>query len=411
MGAIMKILFFVILLDLMGIGVMNPIFPFIATRLGIEPGMVTLILAIYPISSFIAAPLWGRMSDQRGRRPILMISQVGAVAAYIALAFADNIWMLVLSRFIGGICAGNIGAAYAYITDITTNENRGKGMALVGGALSLGFIIGPMVGGLLAGGDKATADFMLVALFCAAMNFCALMGTVFFLPESLKPEIREKLKNKPHVSRWQQFGKIRARSGLLLLFIAALAFGTGGSVFESTFPLWGAAAMDFGPRDVGKALSFAAVVMVTMQLVVVQSKAGSAFFKRLGDLPTVMIACVIYGAGLLTVAYCDNLVQLYIAQALLPIGLALFNPNITSLVSKQAADTERGMVMGFYASWGSLARGAGPLFSGSLLQANLHYPFYYGVLAMAVTIALILIVRGKEPPQAGASAAGIAKAA
>lgn len=407
----MKILFFVILLDLMGIGVMNPIFPFIATRLGIEPGMVTLILAIYPISSFIAAPLWGRMSDQRGRRPILMISQVGAVAAYIALAFADNIWMLVLSRFIGGICAGNIGAAYAYITDITTNENRGKGMALVGGALSLGFIIGPMVGGLLAGGDKATADFMLVALFCAAMNFCALMGTVFFLPESLKPEIREKLKNKPHVSRWQQFGKIRARSGLLLLFIAALAFGTGGSVFESTFPLWGAAAMDFGPRDVGKALSFAAVVMVTMQLVVVQSKAGSAFFKRLGDLPTVMIACVIYGAGLLTVAYCDNLVQLYIAQALLPIGLALFNPNITSLVSKQAADTERGMVMGFYASWGSLARGAGPLFSGSLLQANLHYPFYYGVLAMAVTIALILIVRGKEPPQAGASAAGIAKAA
>ena len=97
----------------MGIGVMNPIFPFIATRMGIEPGVVTLILAIYPISSFIAAPIWGRMSDQRGRRPILMISQVGAVAAFILLAFADTMWMLVLSRFVGGICAGNIGAAYA----------------------------------------------------------------------------------------------------------------------------------------------------------------------------------------------------------------------------------------------------------------------------------------------------------
>jgi len=399
----MKILFFIILLDLMGIGVMNPIFPFIATRMGIEPGVVTLILAIYPISSFIAAPIWGRMSDQRGRRPILMISQVGAVAAFILLAFADNMWMLVLSRFVGGICAGNIGAAYAYITDVTTNENRAKGMAMVGGALSLGFIIGPMVGGLLAGGDKETANFTTVALFCAAMNFLALMGTVFLLLESLKPEIREKMKSRPQVSRWAQFNKIRTRSGLFLIFMAALAFGTGGSVFESTFPLWGAAAMDFGPRDVGLALSFAAVVLVFLQLVVMQSKIGSNLAKKFGELPIITASCVIYGAGLLTVAYSNSWPQLLVGQALLPMGLAFFNPNITSLVSKQAADTERGMVMGFYASWGSLARGAGPLFSGSLLQANLHFPFYYGVIAMAVTITLIYTVKGKAPPTAAAA--------
>jgi DHA1 family tetracycline resistance protein-like MFS transporter len=392
----MKILFFVILLDLMGIGVMNPIFPFIATRLGLEPSMVTLILAVYPISSFIAAPVWGRLSDQLGRRPILMVSQVGAVAGFLLLAVADNVWLLILSRFVGGICAGNIGAAYAYITDITTNENRAKGMAMVGGALSLGFIIGPMVGGLLAGGDKETANFTLVALFCAAMNFCALMGTVFFLPESLSPELREKLKLRPKVSRWQQFNKIRTRSGLFLLFMAALAFGTGGSVFETTFPLWAARAMDFGPQDVGLALSFAAVVLVFTQLVVMQSKFGAGLSKKYGELPIITFACVVYGAGLLTVAYSNSWPQLLVAQALLPIGLAFFNPNLTSLVSKQAADTERGMVMGFYASWGSLARGAGPLFSGTLLQANLHFPYFYGVIAMVVTIALIYVVRGKD---------------
>jgi len=395
-GTVMKILFLIILLDLMGIGVMNPIFPFIATRLGIEPGMVTLILAIYPISSFIAAPIWGRMSDVRGRRPILMISQVGAVAAFMLLAFADNVWLLVASRFIGGICAGNIGAAYAYISDVTTNENRAKGMAMIGGALSLGFIIGPMVGGLLAGGDKETANFMLVALFCAGMNFLALLGTIFLLPESLKDEVREKLKNRPQVSRWEQFGKIRARGGLFLMFLAALAFGTGGSVFESTFPLWAAAALDFGPRDVGWALSYAAVVLVITQLVVIQSKPGSALLKKLGELPVATAACVIYGAGLLTVATSTGWAQLLAAQTLLALGLAFFNPNITSLVSKQAADTERGMVMGFYASWGSLARGAGPLFSGTLLQTNLFYPFYYGVIASAATVALILIVRGRK---------------
>lgn len=395
----MKILFLIILLDLMGIGVMNPIFPFIATRMGIEPAMVTVILAIYPISSFIAAPIWGRLSDRLGRRPILMISQAGAVAAFITLGFADSVWLLVASRFIGGICAGNIGAAYAYITDITTPENRAKGMAMIGGALSLGFIIGPMVGGLLAGGDKETANLTLVAFFCAATNFIALLGTIFILPESLKPEIREKLKNKPHVSRWAQFKKVSARGGLFLLFMAALAFGTGGSVFETTFPLWGDAAMDFGPREVGWSLSYAAVIMVTMQLAVMQVY-GKRMVERFGELGLVTAACVIYAAGLLTMAFATGWTQILIAQTLLPIGLALFNPNLTSLVSKQAADTERGMVMGFYASWGSLARGAGPLFSGALLQVNLHYPFYYGAIAMVVTIALIFIVKGSTPASA-----------
>jgi MFS family permease len=156
---------------------------------------------------------------------------------------------------------------------------------------------------------------------------------------------------------------------------------------------------------VGSALSFAAVVLVVMQLAVMQSKWGSGVLKKLGELPTVTLACVIYGAGLLTVAFCDTWTQLLVAQTLLPVGLALFNPNITSLVSKQAADTERGMVMGFYASWGSLARGAGPLFSGALLQANLHYPYYYGVIAMAVTVALIFAVRGRQPPSEAVKAA------
>ncbi len=393
----LKLLFFIILLDLMGIGVMNPIFPFLATRIGLEPATVTLIIAIYPIASFIAAPFWGRMSDVRGRRPILMISQVGAVAAYITLGFADSIWLLVLSRFIGGICAGNIGAAYAYISDVTTNENRSKGMALIGGALSLGFIIGPLVGGLLAGSDKANADFALVAWFCAGMNFLALIGTVAFLPESLKPEMIEKLKNRPHASRWQAFSKIRTKAGLFMTFLAALAFGTGGSVFESSFPLWGKNAMDLGPRDVGLALSFAAVVMVGMQLGVLQSKIGVALNKKFSEVRLATMACAVYAVGLILIATCDSWPQLLLAQVFLPMGLALFNPNISSLVSKQAAPTERGLVMGFYASWGSLARGAGPLFSGALLQIDLRYPYFYGVIAMALTVALIAVARSQTP--------------
>lgn len=396
------LLFCIILLDLMGIGVMNPIFPFLATDIGLDASTVTMVIAIYPIASFIASPFWGRMSDRRGRRPILMVSQAGAVAAYILLANADSIWLLMLSRFVGGICAGNIGAAFAYITDVTTNENRAKGMALVGGALSLGFIIGPMIGGLLAGNSE-TPNFELVAYFCAGMNFLALLGTIFFLPESLRPEMMEKLKNKPHASRWQSFEKIRARGPLFLMFLAALAFGLGGSVLESTFPLWAKEAMDFKPRDVGLALSYAAVVMLVMQLGVQQSKIGVALNKRFTEAQIATAACVIYAIGLFLIATCSTWTQLLIAQTLTPIGLSLFNPNISSLVSKQAEPTERGMVMGFYASWGSLARGGGPLFSGALLQTNLQYPYFFGIVTMIAAIAIILLVKKPAPPAAPAT--------
>lgn len=284
-------------------------------------------------------------------------------------------------------------------------------MALIGGALSLGFIVGPLVGGLLAGGDKTNADFTLVALFCAGMNALALVGTITMLPELLNPEMIEKLKNRPHASRWQSFEKIRAKSGLFMMFLAALAFGTGGSVFELSFPLWGKDAMDLGPREVGWALSFAGVIMVAMQLGVQQSKIGTVMNKRFNETQLATAACAIYAVGLVLIATCNSWTQLLLAQVCLPMGLALFNPNISSLVSKQAEPTERGMVMGFYASWGSLARGAGPLFSGALLQADLRYPYFYEVIAMVITVALIALAKSKAPPAPAGANPQQAKAA
>jgi DHA1 family tetracycline resistance protein-like MFS transporter len=385
----MRLIFFIILLDLMGIGLILPLFPFIALDIGLTPESITLVLAIYPIAQFFAGPIWGRLSDKYGRRPILMISMVGAVASYTLLGFADTVWLLMASRLIGGISAGNLAAAFAYITDITTPENRAKGMGLIGGALSLGFILGPAVGGLLAGGDPENANLSLVAFFAGGTSFLALLGTIFILPESLSDEIRAKIAERPKMNRLQQFKVVRTRGALLTLFGAALMFAAAESVFTTTFPLFANAKLGLGPREVGLILSFAGVVMVIMQL-----KAIGPLSKKFGELNLITTGCFVYAAGLALVATANGLPQLLLAQFFLPIGLSIVNPSLSSLISKECADTERGVVMGLYQSVGSLGRGMGPIYSGTLFgQISIYAPYVYSIASMVPVLGLIYVVR------------------
>ncbi len=385
----MRIIFFIILLDLMGIGLILPLFPFIAMDIGLTPESITIVLAIYPLAQFVAGPFWGGLSDRYGRRPILMISMVGAVASYGLLGIADTVWLLILSRIVGGISAGNLAAAFAYITDITTPENRAKGMGLIGGALSLGFILGPAVGGLLAGGDPENANLSLVAFVAGGTSFLALLGTIFFLPESLSDELREKIKQRPKTSRTQQFKVISARGVLLTLFGAALIFAAAESVFTTTFALFANAKLGMGPRDVGLVLSFAGVIMVVMQL-----KGIGPLSKRFGELNLITAGCFVYAAGLALVATANGLPQLLLAQVFLPVGLSIVNPSIASLISQECQDTERGMVMGLYQSVGSLGRGLGPMYSGTLFgQISIFAPYVYSIASMVPVLGLIYVVR------------------
>src|SRR4051794_6967177 len=147
------ILFLIVFVDLVGFGLVIPLLPFFAERHGAAPETVTLVMATYSAAQLFAGPLWGRLSDRYGRRPVLLASLAGSVAAYLWLGFADELWMLFAARAVQGAMAGNIAAAQAYIADVTTPENRARGMGLIGAAFGLGFILGPAIGGLLAGSD------------------------------------------------------------------------------------------------------------------------------------------------------------------------------------------------------------------------------------------------------------------
>ncbi|MCH7865219.1 MAG: MFS transporter, partial [Proteobacteria bacterium] len=213
----MLILFFIVFIDLVGFGIIIPLLPFYGEYYQATPFMVGLLMATYSFTQFIAAPFWGRLSDRVGRRPVLLVSLAGATAAYVLLGFADTLWVLFTARAAGGAMAGNISAAFAYVSDVTSRKDRAKGMGVIGAAFGLGFIAGPAIGGILAGPDPVNADFQTPAFAAAAMSLSALVLGFFILKESLSVEIRRKLAEEPPQKRLAMFRQTLNRPNVRLL--------------------------------------------------------------------------------------------------------------------------------------------------------------------------------------------------
>src|SRR6202051_1668689 len=170
----MRTLFFVAVIDILGFGILIPLVPYMADRFGVTPALITPILGIYSLCQLIAAPLWGRLSDRYGRRPILMSSLLGACLSYVILGFADSLWMLLAARMLAGFMAGNLAAAFAYASDVSTSATRAKSMGMVGAAIGIGFMLGMPIGGVLAGNHAQSANFFWPAVASASLSLFAL---------------------------------------------------------------------------------------------------------------------------------------------------------------------------------------------------------------------------------------------
>ncbi len=247
----MPLLVFCLFTDLLGFGIIIPLLPFMALRLGASPQDVTLLVATYSLALLFAAPLWGRVSDRIGRKPVLLLSFLGTTCAFLVMAFADALWMLFAARAIAGLMSGDIAAAPAYVSDITTPERRARAMGLIGAAFGLAFCIGPGIGAYLVGAEAQPEDFRNLPLLSAALSFLTFLIALIFLPESRKPGNGEDKAPVP-------LGE-RLRVGLAALhfpflgLIAAIIFlvGYSFSTMESTIALWAEAMLDWGPREVG----------------------------------------------------------------------------------------------------------------------------------------------------------------
>lgn len=360
-------LFLIVFVDLVGFGLLIPLLPFIVQRLHEGPEVITIVLGLYSLGQVIAAPLWGKLSDSWGRKPVLVVTSFGLAASYVVTGYAQSLEVLIFARLLGGVMAGNLGAAQAYMADITTPETRAKGMGVLGAAFGLGFIFGPAIGGILGGEDPATADFLTPSLVAAAITIAATVGAMAFLKESLTPEVRAKLADRPRATLDEKMRATMKRTALVLLVGAGFIVVTAFAQFETVFALWAYDVLSFGPRQAGFVLMFIGVIGT-----VVQGGAIGPLTRKFGERKLAQVALVLQVAGYSLLAFAVNLPVTLAACAALSTGTSLFSPSISSLVSKEAAETERGAVLGMYQSATAMSRIVGPMFSGFLYARLSH---------------------------------------
>lgn len=386
----MFIIFLVTFIGLMGFGIILPLFPFYAERLGAGPEIITLSMAFFSVGQFIAAPFWGRVSDSIGRKKVLILTLFGSAISYIILAFAPTITTVILSRILSGFMAGNISIAFAYVTDITDNENRSAGLGKVSAGLGLGFMTGPAIGGLLAGNDVANANYILVALSGAGINLIAMLATIFFLKESLPVVDR-----RPFGSVLNLFekGTFSPEKTIFPLIICGLIFYTAMSLMEAIFPLWSNSIFDYGPTNIGTVFFVLGFIGV-----VIQGGLIGPMTQLIGERKLVQIASLSVALGLILIGLSLDEVTLWIGLSFYGMGAAIFNPSLSSLISKRAKPYERGKFLGQYQSASAMGRIIGPAFSG-VLYANFiaSAPLYLGAIVVLPIIVVIANFSLRKP--------------
>lgn len=386
----MFIIFLVTFIGLMGFGIILPLFPFYAERLGAGPEIITLSMAFFSVGQFIAAPFWGRVSDSIGRKKVLVFTLFGSAISYIILAFAPTITTVILSRILSGFMAGNIAIAFAYVTDITDNENRSAGLGKVSAGLGLGFMTGPAIGGFLAGNDVANANYILVALSGAGINLIAIIATLLFLKESLAIENR-----KPFGSILTLFEKstFSPDKAILPLVFCGLIFYTAMSLMEAIFPLWSNHIFNFGPTNIGTVF-----FMLGFIGVVIQGALIGPMTKFLGEKVLVQIASLSVALGLVLIGLSSDELILWIGLFFYGLGAAIFNPSLSSLISKSAKPNERGKFLGQYQSASAMGRIIGPAFSGVLYTSFIaSAPLYTGAIVVIPVIIIIANFTLRKP--------------
>jgi DHA1 family tetracycline resistance protein-like MFS transporter len=385
----MPILFLIVLIDLIGFGLVIPLLPFYAERFSASPQQVTVLMAVFSLMSMLAAPFWGRLSDRAGRRPVLMVSMAAASLAYLWMGFASALWMLFAARALAGICAGNIAAAQAYIADVTTPEKRARGMGLIGAAFGLGFIVGPALGGILAGNQIATADLRTPGLLACGLSAIAFLGVVFVLKESLPAGLPERPRKSRITALRGALGRKALARLILVFFLAILAFAG----MEATFALWAMAQFGWGPAQIGYIFTYVGLLSAVMQGGLI-----GRLTVRFGEEKLLITGLSAISLGLLAIAAARDLPILLVATSFLALGMGVMQPSLNSLISRRAGAEEQGEVMGVAQSVASLSRVLGPLLAGALFAGlGRDSPFVCGTVLVAAAAALAWRLPPAEP--------------
>ena len=382
------VLWLVVFISLAGFGITTIPFPLVAEQMGASDFWKTFGgSGVFSLFQLLATPLWGRCSDAYGRKPILVLSLVGTVLAFVWLAYADTLTSLLLARAFGGIMSGNLAAAFAYATDVTDEQNRAKGLGIVASAFGIGFALGPPIGGFLGTVD-GVASMHWPALASAALAAIALVGCAIFLPESLPMESRKPFGARKPVAGTaadtarpsrSPLAALRSSPVLIGLIASSVMVAVAAGAMQSVYQFWGRDLFQFTLRDVG--LQFMVFALLSA---IGQAGLTGPLTRRFGERHLAVASIIGITVGLLLFATAASPAMAWVAICIFGFSNGMFLPAVSSLVSFEAAADERGAVMGLYNASSSAGRIIGPALSGPVY-------FKFGPAAPFVLSAVLTV--------------------
>ncbi len=384
-------IFLIVAVDVLGLTIMIPLLPFYAEKLGATATQVGLLIAVYAACQLVSGPLLGRASDFTGRKPLLILSQIGTLIGFLVLAFAPTLWVVFLARVIDGSTAGNLSLAQAYISDVTKPEDRAKSFGVIGIAFGMGFLIGPAISGYLA-----NFGYRIPIFAAAGLSFTSILATTFLLP-SANTSARDP--NAPGGRRlslfqWGEYGRYFRQPALATRLFQFLFFGLSFAMFTAGFPLFAERRLfwhgkPFGPEQVGFAWAYAGFLGIFLQ-----GPMLGKLVKRFGESNLNRVGFIGYAGGYTTLAFCFSIPMLIVATTISAIG-TLVRPTLTSMITQAAPREDQGVVLGLTQSLTSTAQILGPPLAGLLIQ----HEFLAGWGLTAAAIAMVgLVLASRSGP-------------
>ncbi len=387
------ILFFTMVVMMIGFGIIIPIIPFYVDHFGVGGKELGMLMAVFSIMQFIFAPFWGSLSDRFGRKPILIVGVFGNTFTMVLMGFSTTYWMLLGSRALAGVLSSaTLPTAMAYVADSTSMRDRGGGMGLIGAAMGIGMVLGPGLGGWVAEGSLSLPFFV-----AAGLSGLALLLLLGLLPESLPADQRvsDVRLTGPRVdAMWQ------ALIGPLgILFFLAFLVSFAMTNFEAIFGLYALHRFSYGPRQVGSILAVIGLISA-----IAQGALTGPATRKWGEVSIIKTSLAASAIGFVLMLLAVDFTTVLLTVGVFVLSNTLLRPSLSSLISQLAKDGQ-GLAMGLTNSFMSLGRVVGPVWAGFLFDANVHLPYLSGAVIMLIGFGLSLVFLSKQKHQAAGKTA------
>ncbi len=393
----------IVLVDLLGFTVVMPLLAPFAREYGLDGWQIGLLFAAYPMCQFVAGPVLGRLSDRHGRRPVLIASQAGTALSFLILGLSRDFPTMLLARMLDGASGGNILVAQAYVADVTTPENRSRGLGLIGMAFGVGFVLGPLLGGVLLDPRWPIApEWRLRVPFLVGAGFStlALLLVLTRLPESLPSDASAR--KAARVLTWQGLVETATHPviGLLVAvgFLVVLSF----AALEGTFSLFLRARMNWGPQRASYGFAFLGFISAMVQGGLIRR-----LVPRFGEPRLIVAGIVLLSLGMASLALAQGTPALLGATLIVAIGQGLVSPTVSGLLSRVTPPAEQGAIFGTLSSAQTLARMVSYLVANELLaRVSPEAPYWEASAIALVALGVALTVARRvvaETPKAVAA--------